>query len=854
MPELNLIGTTLGRFEILSELGRGGMAVVYKARQTDLDRIVALKILPPALTHDSAYVARFRQEARSAARLEHPHIMPVYEVGEASGLHYIAMKFIAGRTLKDLLHQEGALEVARAATLLGQVGDALDYAHREGLIHRDIKPSNMMVTGEGWVYLTDFGLARGTGGDTAGLTVAGTVMGTPEYMSPEQAQGLASIGPATDIYALGVVLYELLTGGFPFQADTPMGMLAARLLQAPTPPRDVRGDLPPAVEDVVMRALARKPEARFPSAGAMVAALRAAAGIGAGEPQRPATPRAGTPAVGATIAAPAVTPPPYVRPASPAPATVSATAPAPQSALSLPAGAPPQAPPRKSNTLLVVVAALALAMVAGCVGLLALGSDNGPEPGALGLQTAVASGDFTAALGNGDNALAKDGGFDEAIKYYQEALAITPEHPDALAKLALAHSARYTPQDAADFARRLIDAPGASPSQVALGHGLLARALVASRDLLGGLSEAEAAVAADPGLSLGHAVQAHATALRAFAARDAGQMDQALDMLGSAEDALGDDPPLIQALALSANAQVFELEHGLSGDPGYRTQSEAAMRRAIELQPSLGGLQLDEARLMRIAGDDESYRAELEDALTLDPGLAAAQSALGLAYVEAGDTEQAQAALDAALRLDDRDYQAYYGKGRLAFKAADTPEAYAAAIDTLREALSRNPDSAEVSAYIGESYLFKGFGEADAEARQADYAEGERAYRAAIARDDRYAFALAGLGWVLQYQERYDESVAAFQQAIPLDDGNEEHHNGLAWSLYNLGKYDEAEASFRAAIARDTDSSYASAHYGLGKTLEQLGLRGEARAEYEAALQIDPDYGDAREALEALGS
>ncbi|MBC8076779.1 MAG: serine/threonine protein kinase, partial [Chloroflexales bacterium] len=274
MTEMNLLGRTIGRFEILSELGRGGMAVVYKARQASPNRIVALKVLPPELSHDRSYIARFRQEADSAAALEHPHIVPIYAVDEADGLHYIAMKFIQGATLKDVAQREGALSVARAADLLAQVAEALDYAHSQGVIHRDIKPSNLMLTDGGWLYLTDFGLARGTGG-TAGLTMAGTVMGTPEYMSPEQAQGLATIGPATDIYALGVVLYELLTGRFPFNADTPMAMLAARLLEAPRPPRDYRADLPIAVEDVMMRALARKPAARFSSARALVDALRA---------------------------------------------------------------------------------------------------------------------------------------------------------------------------------------------------------------------------------------------------------------------------------------------------------------------------------------------------------------------------------------------------------------------------------------------------------------------------------------------------------------------------------------------------------------------------------------------------
>src|SRR5579859_2356554 len=210
MTWVNLIGQTIGQFEVRAELGRGGMAVVYQARQMIPSRIVALKVLPPELSDDQSTLARFLQEADNAASLEHPHIVPIYAVGEAAGLHYIAMKYIAGQTLKDLIQQQGALDLSQTVQILDQVGQALDYAHGEGLIHRDIKPSNIMIDQHGWVYLTDFGLARGA--VTRGLTLAGTVMGTPEYMSPEQAQGLATLSPATDIYSLGLVLYEMLTG------------------------------------------------------------------------------------------------------------------------------------------------------------------------------------------------------------------------------------------------------------------------------------------------------------------------------------------------------------------------------------------------------------------------------------------------------------------------------------------------------------------------------------------------------------------------------------------------------------------------------------------------------------------
>lgn len=335
------------------------MAVVYEARQTNLDRIVALKILSPELTGDASYIARFHQEARSAARLEHPHIVPLYEEGAVEGYHYIAMKYIRGGTLKTLIEREGPLSVTRAATILAQVGSALDYAHRQGVIHRDVKPSNILLSEEGWAYLSDFGLARGTGG-APGLTMAGTVMGTPEYMSPEQAQGLDSVGPPTDIYALGVVLYEMLTGSFPFQADTPMAMLAARIVHAPTPISDVRRDLSGSVEDVVMRALARRPDARFSGAGVMVDELRTAAGIGGPPNAVPNTPSAGTPAVGPTIK---VSPPP------PPPPVVQQ-----QPIVNQPVATP--APPRKRSgwrVVMWVVVGIILGIILTCVGLIALG-------------------------------------------------------------------------------------------------------------------------------------------------------------------------------------------------------------------------------------------------------------------------------------------------------------------------------------------------------------------------------------------------------------------------------------------------------------------------------------------------
>ncbi len=320
MSQMNLIGRTLGDFEILAELGRGAMGVVYKARQVSLNRIVAMKVLPPQFTYDESYVARFKREARSAAQLEHPAIISIYEIGERDSLHYIIMRYIEGETLRDIMQREGQMPLQRVINLIAPVVAALDYAHSQGVIHRDIKPSNIMVSRTGSIFLTDFGLARTVGGN-GGLTATGMIMGTPDYMSPEQARGVGNIGAPTDIYALGIVIYQMLTNVLPFEAESTLGMLYARLIEPPKPPRTFRPDLSPAVEAVLLKALDREPARRYQRAGemleALVASMQAADNQATFVVSRPSAPHTAPqqPGVPPTI----VTPPRSIPPASPAP-------------------------------------------------------------------------------------------------------------------------------------------------------------------------------------------------------------------------------------------------------------------------------------------------------------------------------------------------------------------------------------------------------------------------------------------------------------------------------------------------------------------------------------------------------
>ncbi len=251
---------TLGEYEILGELGRGGMATVYLAHDISLDRKVAIKVMAPSLM-DEGLAERFRREARTAAALNHPHVIPIYAVRERAPLLFFVMKFIPGQSLDPILKTMGKMPIPMAQVILAQAAGALGYAHRRGVIHRDVKPANIMLDEEGWVVMTDFGIAKVS--TATGLTMTGVTVGTPAYMSPEQCLGKEVTG-ASDQYSLGVVAYEMLTGTKPFQANTAMAMMYAHFNEEPKPILEIRPDVPPALAASVMRMLSKDPDKRLP--------------------------------------------------------------------------------------------------------------------------------------------------------------------------------------------------------------------------------------------------------------------------------------------------------------------------------------------------------------------------------------------------------------------------------------------------------------------------------------------------------------------------------------------------------------------------------------------------------------
>jgi eukaryotic-like serine/threonine-protein kinase len=350
-----------GRYRLIAQEGEGGMATVWRAMDEQLEREVAVKILRPQFGADPGFATRFRNEARAAGALSHPNVVQVYDFGTdaESGDQYIVMQLVEGQDLATVLKERGPLEIDEAVAIGAAVADALDAAHRHGLIHRDIKPGNILLTSSGRALVTDFGISRAIA--DAAMTVTGTTIGSVHYFSPEQAAG-EEVGPPSDIYALGIVIYQMLSGRRPFEGDSAAGVALKRLNEPPPPLSTGIHPIPAALEAVVMKALARDPAKRYPDAAAFAQALRT---WQSGE-------ETATMVAPAAVAAVAVTPPPLT------PEPVPETAPAPPYI-------PPGPPPKKQQPWWIWVLAFLAVILLGAMGFLGaelLGGREEPSPSA----------------------------------------------------------------------------------------------------------------------------------------------------------------------------------------------------------------------------------------------------------------------------------------------------------------------------------------------------------------------------------------------------------------------------------------------------------------------------------------
>src|SRR6185436_454426 len=268
-------GQTLGPYRILSQIGQGGMANVYKAYQPSVDRYVAIKVLPSQLAESQEFATRFHQEARIIAKLEHPHILPVFDYGESDGVAYFVMRYLEAGTLKDKMEAGRPLPLNEIDRLFSQLADALSYAHSLGGVHLNLKPTNALIDSRGNLFLTDFGIAKILESASPRLTQTDAIMGTPAYISPEQAQA-QKVDQRSDIYSLGIILYEMVTGRVPYTADTPLAVILKHVTHPLPLPSSVKPDIPETIERVLLKALAKNPDDRFANVNDFLSAWKLA--------------------------------------------------------------------------------------------------------------------------------------------------------------------------------------------------------------------------------------------------------------------------------------------------------------------------------------------------------------------------------------------------------------------------------------------------------------------------------------------------------------------------------------------------------------------------------------------------
>ncbi len=390
-----LVGRVVdGRYRVEQRLARGGMATVYEATDLRLDRTVALKIMHPGLAEDAAFVSRFVREAKSAARLSDPHVVAVYDQGEDDGVVYLVMEYVPGRTVRDVLRERGRLTAEQALTILDPVLQALEAAHRAGFVHRDIKPENVLLTDDGRVKVADFGLARAISAATSTAATQGLLIGTVAYLSPEQVErGIADA--RSDVYGAGILLYEMVTGAVPFAGETPLAVAYQHVNAAVPVPSTIRGDVPPGIDALVVRATARDADDRFPDAAEFLEAVRAArSSLPSPRPFGVVEDQAATLVV--PLAASAAT-----GPVSTAP---KGTAPRPASAV--------KAPRKRRRGWLVLVAVIALGGLLGWLGW-SYGLKQVPVPTVVGLDVDAANAKLTAV---GFTLDSSQTGFSETVK------------------------------------------------------------------------------------------------------------------------------------------------------------------------------------------------------------------------------------------------------------------------------------------------------------------------------------------------------------------------------------------------------------------------------------------------------
>jgi tetratricopeptide (TPR) repeat protein/tRNA A-37 threonylcarbamoyl transferase component Bud32 len=816
----DLTGQTLDRYEIVELIGEGGMATVYRARQPRLNRDVALKVMLPALAADPTFRERFEREAQAIAKLRHPNILTVHDYGEsADGQLYLVVEYVHGGTLRQRI--EEPISLAQAVELVAQVAEALDYAHRQGVIHRDVKPNNILLTQDGRPLLADFGLARPIQGDRR-LTASGMMLGTPDYVAPEQARGLALDGRA-DIYALGVVLFETLTGRHPYAGETPISVIIKHVSEPMPRPSELNPDVSPALDEVVARATAKSPDQRYPRAGDMARALRAALVPGA-------TPELGSQRV---TLPPGATPLPPPEPVSPVATPVPASLPVPR--------------PWRWQTRVWVAVVLVLALAALAFVLFPALS-KGEKTGSVGGMPVAQPGEvmilvarFKAQEGSehfdvGQRIYAKLS--DDLRRFGQTDVTVYPL-PDVIesSEAAQAFGKKY---GATLVIWGFYDDIGISPNIEAVGA-------VGDRPLTIGLEhfKLEAGEVADFKLYLAQDLPQELSFLTSIALVQTfmlqGELEKMLIFMDMAGENLPADPHF-----RSSDEMVDFVQGMLAFFQGDLEGAVERLDRAIAASPDQTLFYTMRALAFIQMGDGRAV-TDLERASALEPGNELAYTLRGAVAWMMGDIEAAAQAYDQLILLEPDLAELYLVRSIIAFDMAD--------LDSALQALSRAQEIKLTEAFVplARGLIHEKLGQS-AQAL-ADYA---RALELDVSPDAAvtlmsgvagehvppYAYLFQCAVYQAQgaadrqAQGKAEQALAGCDQALKI---------GPTYfdALWKRGQLHAAQSDWEAALA-DYDAAIQSdprwpwVYYLRAQALVELGRADEAQAELDRALELNP--------------
>ncbi|MBM4072243.1 MAG: tetratricopeptide repeat protein [Planctomycetes bacterium] len=846
-----------GRYRILRKLGRGGMGSVYLAHDTQLDRRVALKVPHFLPTDDPDILERFHREARAAATLQHAHICPVYDVGAQAGIHYLTMAFIEGKSLADVIKEAKVLPQRQAAGWVRQLALALQEAHDMGVIHRDLKPANIIINQRQEPVVMDFGLARRAHAGDIQLTHAGSVLGTPAYMSPEQVRGdLPTMGPCCDIYSLGVILYECITGRPPFISPG-MGILTQILNDEPEPASRLRPDLDPELDRICARSMAKRIEQRYPTMKALAADL--------GDYLTPSVVLAPPPLPAGNVVAalPVAASPVPALPGSALPVAAIAAGPPPQAIPILAATPPPQrALPSDSGVAsawgrigpsirsrwrwLARVAAGVIFVIL----LIALFASRAPSPearrqsadleldkGKLALQardlpTAVAAFSRSIELDPDraetyhlrGRAYLQQREFSLAIADFTHCLDLQPRQTDVIVDRGQARAGRHDLGKAlGDLNGALLLDPGRPDALVARARVYLERGFIENKssDYAKAIVDCDSALRSEPGLPVAHAVRGAAHAQRGDFARAIADCDEALKL----------DDKLALAYAVRGGAMLDKKDH---------KQALQDCDRALTLDPALVEGYLARGQLRQIERRHDKALADYDKAVQVDARDAIAYLRRGLLRYLLREDGLAIKDFDQAINLQPTFALAFNARAN----AYSFMRNHDAALADHNQALALNPGRTIFLVNRGLTYM-----------RKKDFDRATADMKQIIDTPPFDAAGYYGLGLIYHRQKKLKDAEIQFSNAIAQAADRVDYRAALGSLLIDMKELDRAAESFQEGLKRDP--GHAGCLGGMGRLLGTRGKHAEAIDYLTSAIKSDSRdpvfFLERARAYEALG-